>query len=515
MEFRILGPLEVVDGDRPVILPRGRARALLALLILRAGEVVSTERLIDHLWGEAPPPTATTALQGHVSNLRARLEPARGPGDPPTVLETRPPGYLLAINREHVDAHRFRRLVGEAAGAPAPEKAAMLRAALDLWRGPVLADFEYEPFAQMDIVVLEELRMAAIEERIDADLTLGRQAELIGELRDLTAGEPLRERLRGQLMLALYRSGRQVEALEVYETTRRMLVGELGIEPGPPLRQLEQAIRRQDQSLDRAAAQSFAAVSRASPPAEAPIVAQSWLPPGRKIVTVVLLNLSPSSSTDVRLDPEALRRIVKQHVDAAANVIARYGGSIEHLIGDAVMAVFGIPAAHEDDALRAVRAMLELHAELTALNEELVRAGGIRLAARAGIDTGEVLVGEAATAEPIASGEAVQLAARLQRAADEDEVLVSQSTWLLVQHAARFEPVEHLDREVGGQPVTAWRLVDIVPAALADASRLDRPMIGRAAELAQLRAEFERTARERRARLFTVVGEAGIGKSRL
>jgi DNA-binding SARP family transcriptional activator len=209
VEFRILGPLEVLDGDRPVPLPRGRGRTLLALLVLRADEVVSTDRLIDWLWGETPPPTAITALHGLVSSLRKRLEPARGVGEAPAIIETRPPGYVLAIDRGEVDAHRFRRLLEEVAGASAPERAAKLRTALGLWRGSALADFRYEPFAQTDIAVLEELRMAAIEERIDADLALGRHAELVGELKDLTAEQPLRERLRGQLMLALYRSGLQ------------------------------------------------------------------------------------------------------------------------------------------------------------------------------------------------------------------------------------------------------------------------------------------------------------------
>jgi DNA-binding SARP family transcriptional activator len=150
-------------------------------LILRADEVVSTDRLIDWLWGETPPPTAITALHGLVSSLRKRLEPARGAGEAPAIIETRPPGYVLAIDRGEVDAHRFRHLLEEvAAGAPAPERAAKLRTALGLWRGSALADFRYEPFAQTEITVLEELRMAAIEERIDADLALGRHPELVG-----------------------------------------------------------------------------------------------------------------------------------------------------------------------------------------------------------------------------------------------------------------------------------------------------------------------------------------------
>jgi DNA-binding SARP family transcriptional activator/class 3 adenylate cyclase/tetratricopeptide (TPR) repeat protein len=515
VEFRILGPLEVLDGDRPVPLPRGRGRALLALLVLRADEVVSTDRLIDWLWGETPPPTAITALHGLVSTLRKRLEPARGAGEAPAIIETRPPGYVLAIDRGEVDAHRFRRLLEEVAGAPAPERAAKLRTALGLWRGSALADFMYEPFAQTEIAVLEELRMAAIEERIDADLALGRHAELVGELKDLTAEQPLRERLRGQLMLALYRSGRQAEALEIYRTTRRVLVEELGIEPGPALQALEQAILRQDASLDLQPAPPLSEVSRESPAAWPPVEAQPWLPPGRKTVTVAFLDLSPSASPGASLDPEAVRRLVRRHVDAAADVVARHGGSIEQLIGDTVVAVFGIPAAHEDDALRAVRAVIELRGELASVNEKMERAGGIRLAARVGIDTGEVLVDDPAAGQPIVTGDAVRVAARLQQAAAEGEILVSEGTRRLVQDAARFEPVEHRALEVHGQPVSAWRLLDVVPGAPGFARRLDAPMVGRAAELVRLRAAFDGTVQERSARLFTVIGEAGIGKSRL
>jgi DNA-binding SARP family transcriptional activator/class 3 adenylate cyclase/tetratricopeptide (TPR) repeat protein len=515
VEFRILGPMEVLDGDRAVSLPRGRGRALLALLVLRAGEVVSTDQLIDSLWGEAPPPTAITALHGLVSTLRKRLEPARSANEAPAVLETSPPGYVLAIDREEVDAYRFRRLLEEAAGTPAPERAAMLRTALGLWRGLALADFRYEPFAQTDIAVLEELRMAATEERIEADLALGRHAELVGELEGLTADQPLRERPREQLMLALYRSGRQTEALEIYRTTRQNLVEELGIEPGPALQKLEQAILRQDATLELQRAPLFSEVSHESPVAWPPVEAQPWLPPGRKTTTVAFLDLSPSTSPVTSLDPEALRRLVRRHVGTAADVIARHGGTVEHLIGDTLVAVFGIPAVHEDDALRAVRAVIELRGELAADNEKLAHAGGIRLAARVGLDTGEVLVGDPAAGQPIASGDAVRVAARLQQAAGEGEILVSESTRRLIQHAARFEPVVHRALEIHGQPVPAWRLLDVVAGAPAFARRLDAPMVGRAAELAQMRAAFGTTVQERGAHLFTVIGEAGIGKSRL
>jgi predicted ATPase/DNA-binding SARP family transcriptional activator len=251
VDFLILGSLVVRDGDRPVALPRGRGRALLAILVLHAGEVVSTERLIAELWGETPPRTASTALQGLVSTLRKRLEAGGVMGADSAVLETRPSGYILAVDPDQVDANRFRRLVSESGEASDPEtRGAKLREALGLWRGPALADFLYEPFAEAVIAELEELRLAAIEERIATDLAMGRHGELTGELESLVWQHPLRERLRGFLMLALYRSGRQADALQVFRDTRRVLVEELGIEPGPDLQRLEEAILRHDPSLD-------------------------------------------------------------------------------------------------------------------------------------------------------------------------------------------------------------------------------------------------------------------------
>jgi DNA-binding SARP family transcriptional activator len=235
MEFRILGPLEVLDGDRPVPLGGPRQRALLAILLTRANEVVSTERLIDELWGEQPPRAAANTVQYYVSQLRKTLGADR--------IVTRPPGYLIRIEPRELDLERFEQLVQQ--GRPDD-----LSEALGLWRGPALADLAYEAFAQAEIARLEEVRLAALEQRIDADLTLGRHAELVGELEALVAEHPLRERLRGQLMLALYRSGRQAEALELYQRTRKALVEDLGIEPSPALQELEKAILRQDASLE-------------------------------------------------------------------------------------------------------------------------------------------------------------------------------------------------------------------------------------------------------------------------
>jgi DNA-binding SARP family transcriptional activator len=247
VEFRILGPLEVVDGGAALPLGGAKQRGLLAVLLLHAGEVVSSDRLIDQLWGETPPATAAKVVQVYVSGLRKAL----GSAD---ILLTRGRGYVLALESESYDLRRFEQLVQEGsetlAAGDARAAAAILRAALDLWRGPALADFAYEQFAQNAIARLEELRLAAIEARIEADLTLGRHGELVGELESLVAEHPLRERLRGQQMLALYRSGRQAEALDAYQGARRVLVEGLGIEPSPALQELVRSILRQDAALD-------------------------------------------------------------------------------------------------------------------------------------------------------------------------------------------------------------------------------------------------------------------------
>jgi DNA-binding SARP family transcriptional activator/DNA-binding beta-propeller fold protein YncE len=225
---------------------------VLALLLLHANEVVSTDRLIDELWGESPPESAANMLQGYVSHLRKTLEPGRGRGEHELIV-SRAPGYMLQIRPDQVDAERFEQLSTEGrtllADREADAAAKRLRAALALWRGGALDDLAYEAFARAAIDRLEELRLQTLEDRIDADLTLGSHDMLIGELRELVDRYPLRERLRGQLMAALYRCGRQAEALEVYRDARRVLLDELGVEPGPALRRLEQAILRQDPAL--------------------------------------------------------------------------------------------------------------------------------------------------------------------------------------------------------------------------------------------------------------------------
>jgi DNA-binding SARP family transcriptional activator len=247
MDFRILGPLEVEDDGRAVELGGTRQRALLTLLLLRRNEVVAADRLIEDLYDGRPPATAAKSLQAHVSRLRRALRPHDR-------LHTRAGGYVLEVGAGELDADRAARLLAEGRRARAagdPEAAARsLGTALALWRGSPLADVAYDGFAQDEIARLEELRLECLEERLDADLALGRHVEVAGELEQLVAEHPARERLRGQAMLALYRCGRQADALAAYHDARRLLVDELGIDPGRPLQELERAILNQDPALD-------------------------------------------------------------------------------------------------------------------------------------------------------------------------------------------------------------------------------------------------------------------------
>lgn len=250
MDFCVLGPLEVRDDEgAELALAAGRQQALLVALLLNANEVVLTDRLVDELWGERVPPTAVKAIHNHVSQLRRTLGDAR--------LLTHGHGYVLAVGPGELDLQRFEQLVDEGTRAleagDAGPAASILRGALALWRGPALGEFAYESFAEGPALRLEELRLGALEKRIEADLALGRHAELIGELEELVSAHPLRERFRAQLMLALYRSGRQAEALEAYREETRILDEELGLEPGDELRELERAILRQDEALGPAA----------------------------------------------------------------------------------------------------------------------------------------------------------------------------------------------------------------------------------------------------------------------
>jgi DNA-binding SARP family transcriptional activator len=454
MDFRILGPLEVVHDGRAIPLGGARQRALLAVLLLHANETLTSDTLLDRLWGERPPATAAKTVQVHVSRLRKALGP-----EP---IVTREHGYRLVLEPEQLDARRLDALLADARAALAagePERALpLLEAARGLWRGPPLADLAYEPFAQGEIARLADLRIVARELLVDARLALGGHADVVGELEALVAEHPFRERLRGQLMLALYRSDRQAEALQAYQDARRALVEELGIEPGEHLRELERAVLAQDPAL----ALPVREAPRAPAPPRAPPRA------ARRLVSVVVAGPGGDG------DPETLHALLER----AGAIVARHGGTVEGVAGDALVGVFGLAELHEDDALRAARAALEVR-----------DLGGLRV----GAETGEAFVGGASGR---ATGAAFGAAARLQAQAPEDGVLVGERLAALLGTGARTD---------GGL------LLALDDAAAGSAT----PFVGREAELAALHAAFVRARDGRACHAVTVAGPAGIGKSRL
>jgi DNA-binding SARP family transcriptional activator len=326
VEFRVLGPLEVERDGRLVALGGGQQRALLALLLLRANEPMSADRLVEELWGEPTPPRAVKRLQVAITRLRRALDVAGAGASDESSLRTATGGYLLAVAPGALDADVFSARVehGRRAledGEPA-RAAELLREALALWRGPAMADVAYEPFAQAEIRRLDELRLAAFEARIEADLQLGHHAAQIGELETLVARHPTRERLAGQLMLALYRCDRQADALDAYQRIRTRLVGELGLEPGPALKALQAQILEQSPSLELRIEEPYRPASERPSPAPSP---EQQRAPGagtheRKLVTVLC------ATFEAEQDPERLQVLQERACAAAGEEVEAAGG---------------------------------------------------------------------------------------------------------------------------------------------------------------------------------------------
>jgi len=492
MEFQVLGPLTVRRQGESVALGPAKQRAVLAILLVHANELVPIDRLTDDLWPR-PPATAANTLQVYVHKLRKALDPERPSGTPSDLLVTRAPGYILRVGTGELDANRFEGLTADgraAARANDPTRAAdILRRALALWRGPAFAEFAYDPFAQSEIARLEELRLDAVEERIEAELRLGEGADLVGELEALVSDNPLRERLRQHLMLALYRTGRQAEALEVYEETRLMLADELGLTPSPALQRLQAAILRQEPTLEPAIAESDGAGPTVSTQGETAQV--------RKTVTVMMVRRSAHRGAD----PEALSRQEDAYRADLVRTVERHGGTVASSLGNEVMAVFGVPHAHEDDALRAVSAAFEIR--------DGPRGDGVPSGPnpRIGIVTGEVLASGSGARALSVVGDPVTAAGELENVAAAGEILLGPETERLVRPIAVGETI-------GTRAGRAWRVTELRGQRPAVGS-LTAPLVGRQRELDSLRAAFRRVARERTPHLFTILGVAGLGKSRL
>jgi len=460
-----------------IAVPGGRARSLLTVLALQVGEAITADRLVDALWGDAAPATAKTVLQGFVSKLRKALGA--------TAVETTGTSYRLAVPASAIDVNRFHELVGAARELEGDERSATLEQALALWRGPALADVAYEPFAQAAIAAMEEHRLAAREALIDARLATGRHAELIPELEALIASHPYREGLRGQLLLALHRAGRQADALEAYRQVRQTLVAELGVEPCLELRTLHGRILNQDPAL-----------AVAPSPLRLPET-WTWLPGERRTVTVLFVDLT---LTDAASDPEAGQTRAAESLAVVTAALRSNGARVEVPVGGGVMGWFGLPFAHDDDPLRAVVAAHQARERVLALP-------GPPREFRAGVEAGEVVSG--VTGARAASGPAVSLASRLQQAARPGEVLIGPQAMMLVRGAAVVERV----REPAAP--AAWRLLHVDAGARLIPRHLRAQMVGRENEVTRLRTAFGRVARRRTPQRMTVLGEAGIGKTRL
>ena len=477
LEFRILGPLEVSGEEGPLPLGGRRERVALALLLLHANSRVSRDELGAALWGESPPATAANAIQVVASRLRKLV-------DPGAALSTERGGYLLRIDPEQLDLHRFERLLEEGRAALAdgrPEAAsARLREALDLWRGPALADLGYEPFAQGHIARLEELRLVALEDRVEADLALGRHASLVAELTTLVREQPLRERLRAQLMLALYRSGRQADALAAYQEARETLVDELGVEPGAELRDLNRQILNQDAAL----------------------AAPQTLPRGT--VTLLVADIEGSTRLLRRLGaqyPEVLartRQLLRETLAEGREVDAK---------GDSLLYVF----TSANEAVEAAAAATRALAAADWPDEVEVRV-------RIGIHTGEpTLEGDDYV------GLDVHRAARICDAAHGGQVLLSRETRQLldaVPDGLVIRDLGHHELRDLPEPERLFQLVlpdlpqEFPPLRAVRASNVPLPatsFIGRERELAELSELLVDSG----VRLVTLRGPGGSGKSRL
>jgi YVTN family beta-propeller protein len=403
MEFRILGPLEVEAEDGPLPLGSPKQRALLEVLLLNANEVVSRNRLIEAVWGEQPPATAPTALQVYVSRLRKLLEPSDSGGEH-RVLVTQRPGYLLRVDAEQLDLLRFQRLLrdGRAARAAgdAETAAVQLGEALVLWRGEPLAELS-TAHGELERDRLRELRLTAIEERLDSELALGRHAHVVEELEALVARHPLRERLRGQLMLALYRCGRQAAALEAYRRGRQQLRDELGLEPGEALQRLERAILNHDPALELETGAPPTGVDQSIP---------------RGTVTFLFSDIEGSTRLLKELGP-LYGDALSDHQRIMRAAFSAHGGSEVDTQGDSFFVAFG---RAKDAVAAAVDAQRDLAAHAW--------PGGGAVKVRMGLHTGEPRVGGDRYV-----GLGVHKAARIASAGHGGQVLLSRTTRELVE----------------------------------------------------------------------------------
>jgi DNA-binding SARP family transcriptional activator len=465
VDFRILGRLEAINDGIDVAPRRAQPRALLAAFLLHPNELLTTDRLLESLWGENPPATADKAVQGHVSVLRKALGHDR--------LVTERGGYRLEVRPGELDADRFAAAITRARSQADPAaRAQALSDALAEWRGDPLADLASERFIEQEMGRLTALRLTALEAWAEAHLAAGKHREVLADLDRAVAEHQLSEGLRASLMRALYRAGRQADALRTYQEGRRHLAEELGIDPGAELQLLERQVLAQDPALD---------LQVTEPRREAPRQE-------RKTVTVLVVEVVPTSGSDPEdLEAEALPAL--QRIRA---VIEQVGGRAEPLFANAIVGMFGAPRAHDDDALRAVGAGLQL------LGGQV--ASGVQL--RGGIETGEALVTIDGDGVAI-TGQVLGAASRLQATAPAGSILVGPATHGATEAAVEFAPAS----PASWSPQRIRRSEELL--------RPEPPFVGRADEVGQLERIFARARESHAVQLVTITAEPGGGKSRL
>jgi len=477
LAFEVLGPVRVRRGSDEVPIGSGQRRALLALLLRRPTEPVGVENLIDGLWGDDPPPTARTALQVHVSQLRKAL------GDPDGhLLQTVPNGYRIAVDDEALDLRRFERLFHQGRDAFEAQEHEQARAFLDeavsLWRGAPFEGVDLDGIGAGDIATLEEERDEALALRIEADLALGRHRDVIPELEKLCVSHPFDEHYAELMALALYRSGRPADALSAITRLRRSLADDLGMDPGVSIVRIERAILNADPSLTLGGARDERG------PRES-----------RKVVTAVRFRLEQAA------DPEARRGRVDAVTALLREIVVRLDGTVDDGPTDRLTGVFGLPTVHEDDAVRGVRAAWELRE----------RCGLADL--RVGIATGEVLTSTEGDRHRLLTTDPIDMAESLALAAEPGDVYLSQSTYRLARSIAGAEPHELMRIGDARTPTVAFLLREIAPEPTV--SRPRAPLVGRSAELETIARTYDVVRNERRPEVISVIGAAGIGKTRL
>jgi DNA-binding SARP family transcriptional activator/class 3 adenylate cyclase len=565
MQFKLLGPLEVVDKGRSLPLNGNKQRATLGFLLLHGNSVIATSRILKALWPDNMPATGRKMLQNAVSGLRGMFS-SYGEGPDAALLLTHAPGYLLRVEPERVDLSRFHSLVNsgraDLAAGSWEQAARTLRNALALWRGPVLTDLVESGIAWPELTAVRNARLATLEDCVEAEFASGRYSEVIGELETWVETEPLRERLCGQLMRALYHCGRQADALGLYRRTRTRLIEELGLDPGRELQELERSILNQELMLEPPAVpfrslppisvspshpaleigprkpaqqpdggvrqalipRQFSGVERTERTSDgldelvepamvrdvAPVRSGATRPTGyagaelKRVSVVLVMTRFGHDVGDV--DPEDVDAVLQDVAMTVHEEVERLGGTVGGTIGSVWLAVFGASQNREDDAGRAVRAAMRMRDRLR--YRDLSSPSVAPLVVMVAVATGDALVRrqeDDCGGVPVVTGGVLDRGVGLLAHVSANEVLVCEATRLASDLAITYDAAH--------DPVTGSRAVAFHPEL--EGFEPTVPFVNRDRELKMLLSLFNQVCQQSRSHLVTILGEPGIGKTRL